>query len=979
MGQSNVDEDDGQRDRTEKHEVAGLLDEWRRRTGIHLSVVAARLGLTSSMFTRYYKDLQRPLHKDAQHTTEILRVYSRDPTEDPTQRCTCAEALRFASLTGLPLEFYVEIEKLFPAQEWMQAWTSVFPTRQQESRGQDDNGIVPLLHEIRYLQRNIENYQTSYHVAMRQWRNDLEQLFREVEARGIDPELLPRLPVPTRLFHGVPPRGRIYMTRAAIDSVFQSLDPTSRDYVVTIGGAGGNGKTTLAIQVAHRCREEGLFDQIIWTTAQTHPFPTSAPVISRPFIEFEGLLDDILATLGQGNLVADRRPVAVHAAEHELREQQDVVEQKQRLAYAAMEYERTLLIVDNTDAIMHYAPLVTFFRDLPPSTKVLTTSRVKRQNSPERWIELPPLEKAQAEQLIHASCQVHGISMTTRQVERLASQLGGNPLAILWAINHLYGQQSEQERKPETAQKIDAFLNRLEHIETRPTSDQPERVVLEFCFRQAYDARSEAEQHMLRTLSVFPQPMNLRDLAGIQDLDLDRARTIRDALSGYSLVVQPDESLPDRVALLPLTRRFLLRLTSPQERTHFSVSTLNRHARWYHNAAVSRSRSICVYTPAYKPVYLPQGALVLDFAYHIHTQIGHECGGARIRGAVVPETHELAGGEVIEVLRRAADSTPEEAWKDVVKTRKARQSIEAYFSRLDIATRRSASNAAIHAGNAMCLHGKHNQAQSEYQRAIRLDGYNVRAYTRLGHLQRLRGNAAGVSGARWAYGEALRLEPDNVYALAGLACLDYQQHQVRRAVGRYETVRRLNPGYVNALVGLGRCYCHPHRGEYAKADAVLSDALRLESSLRRRPSVYLFHAIALLGLQRPDAARQQLEASLDAFKQLPRRQHTGKGPNAPGAGLVAARAGAHTVLYYAMALACAGSANWAKILKLIPPGELASLPGLVEEIMADLALLEPGMVQLLVTTVPSDEVGINIDRLRTALSPLANGGMTVGG
>ena len=55
-------------------------------------------------------------------------------------------------------------------------------------------------------------------------------------------------------------------------------------------------------------------------------------------------------------------------------------------------------------------------------------------------------------------------------------------------------------------------------------------------------------------------------------------------------------------------------------------------------------------TPKGEVVDLPQGATPLDFAYHVHTMVGHRCRGAKVNGRIVPLTWKLHSGDRVEVL-----------------------------------------------------------------------------------------------------------------------------------------------------------------------------------------------------------------------------------------------------------------------------------------------------------------------------------------
>src|SRR4029453_5307733 len=59
---------------------------------------------------------------------------------------------------------------------------------------------------------------------------------------------------------------------------------------------------------------------------------------------------------------------------------------------------------------------------------------------------------------------------------------------------------------------------------------------------------------------------------------------------------------------------------------------------------------IYVLTPRGEVIDLPQGATPLDFAYHVHTEVGHRCRGAKVDGRIVPLDHVLRSGDRIEIL-----------------------------------------------------------------------------------------------------------------------------------------------------------------------------------------------------------------------------------------------------------------------------------------------------------------------------------------
>ncbi len=79
---------------------------------------------------------------------------------------------------------------------------------------------------------------------------------------------------------------------------------------------------------------------------------------------------------------------------------------------------------------------------------------------------------------------------------------------------------------------------------------------------------------------------------------------------------------------------------------------------------------------------LPEGATVLDFAYTIHTDLGHECTGARIDGVQVPIRTKLETGQYVEILRTPG-SKPKADWLKFVVTNRAKAKIRAYLRQED--------------------------------------------------------------------------------------------------------------------------------------------------------------------------------------------------------------------------------------------------------------------------------------------------------
>ena len=91
---------------------------------------------------------------------------------------------------------------------------------------------------------------------------------------------------------------------------------------------------------------------------------------------------------------------------------------------------------------------------------------------------------------------------------------------------------------------------------------------------------------------------------------------------------------------------------------------------------------VYVFTPQGDVVDLPKNATPLDFAYHIHSQVGHRCRGAKINEAIVPLTYKLKTGDRVEVLTRSYEQ-PSLDWLNYLVTPKAKAKINHWFKLQD--------------------------------------------------------------------------------------------------------------------------------------------------------------------------------------------------------------------------------------------------------------------------------------------------------
>src|SRR5256885_3763000 len=88
---------------------------------------------------------------------------------------------------------------------------------------------------------------------------------------------------------------------------------------------------------------------------------------------------------------------------------------------------------------------------------------------------------------------------------------------------------------------------------------------------------------------------------------------------------------------------------------------------------------VFVFSPKGDVYNLPAGSTPVDFAYRVHTEVGHRCLGGKVNGRMVPLDYELKNGEIVEILTTKASHGPSRDWLSFVKSASARERIRKWF------------------------------------------------------------------------------------------------------------------------------------------------------------------------------------------------------------------------------------------------------------------------------------------------------------
>ena len=374
----------------------------------------------------------------------------------------------------------------------------------------------------------------------------------------------------TRIYENLPNRDctAFIGRQTEIARLLELLSFDHSAHLISVDGIGGVGKTTLVLEAAYRCLQASrgvltehnsdllsrtnddkpsptkadlnvpIFEAIIFTSAKQH-YLTAAGLLPR--LKREHTLRDIFRAIAN---TLDRSEITYMPAEEQL----DLIRD-------SLVRRRSLLIVDNLETIEDKQDVLGFVYDLPPTVKVILTTREQALFVP---IRLESLPEADGLCLINHEAQEKGVTLSKEEAKALYQKTSGVPAAIVYTIGQLAA----------------GYL--LQDVLVKVTNAKGD--VARFCFESSVQRLKGLPSHrLLMTLALFPKPVLRETIAQIA-LSVPDPIITADGLAQLqqlSLVRQ----WQGRYSLLPLTREYAMAELTIEPQIEQEVRS--RWINWY--------------------------------------------------------------------------------------------------------------------------------------------------------------------------------------------------------------------------------------------------------------------------------------------------------------------------------------------------------------------------------------------------------------
>ena len=313
-------------------------------------------------------------------------------------------------------------------------------------------------------------------------------------------------------------------------------------YRISIEGIGGVGKTSLILEAAYQCLQTKKFKAIIFTSAQQQRLKVRQIL---PCLQQQRTLEDIFAAIAH----TLKKPQILQG--NFANQLKNVINTLQQLP--------TVLIFDNLETYEDLENILAFIYELPPTVKVITTSREKILLEDFQTIPIAPLPESEALKLIEHHLKGKQLTLRTLQLEKLYHNTGGVPAAIVYAIGQLKAGYS-----------LETIL---------PSMTLSDANFARFYFEKAISSIAEKPAYrLLMTIAIFPQGAIAEAIVFVSNiLEISLVETELANLQQLNLINLQQQ----RYQMLPLTREYTL--TQLKSNSELERTLRYRWVNYYQN------------------------------------------------------------------------------------------------------------------------------------------------------------------------------------------------------------------------------------------------------------------------------------------------------------------------------------------------------------------------------------------------------------
>ncbi len=354
---------------------------------------------------------------------------------------------------------------------------------------------------------------------------------------NVPPVLEPGVATKSAPHSTLPSRRSFFGRKPDLEKIAKYLLPEDRSWGVVLDGPGGVGKTSLALEAAHRAPAEH-FPLKLWITAKNRELRPDGEQELTDFRvgDYHELLNELGRALGRDDI-----PRATP-------------EDRPGLIRHALANHRALLVLDNLETFRpeERRRLFELLANLPSACRAIVTSRRRTDGSfASHVIRLDKLEREAADELLaELGRRWEPVArLTSAERDQLYAETGGNPLLLTWTA----GQLGRTTGRCRTVAEAVERLQEAHRLQSLGEQNDP----LDFVFGDLLETFTPDETAVLAALVHFTRPAKLEWLLPMTELSRMAAETALDGLRDRSLLVEDD--VAGTWLLPPLAARFLRR------------------------------------------------------------------------------------------------------------------------------------------------------------------------------------------------------------------------------------------------------------------------------------------------------------------------------------------------------------------------------------------------------------------------------------